>query len=217
MINQISDHPTQAATDAHASHRAPSAKLFLKYNDGLVLYPPCPVGLRRAIVTGTIRKPCAKAGCGQLTDDGARWCAKHAPVEGRRASRQMRRRRSGKPSLKWLHVAAWKGPNGRRAVQLMAEPLCAYCAREGRTRLASVADHVVPHREDWAAFWHGDLQSLCAPCHAGTKQREEQRGGGSISPAARPDTGGCMKNIRVGFLGGGSSQIAAHDTPKLAS
>lgn len=46
---------------------------------------------------------------------------------------------------------------------------------------ATVADHVVPHRGDVAAFWAGELQSLCTPCHSQAKQAEE-RSGGSVTP-----------------------------------
>jgi len=45
--------------------------------------------------------------------------------------------------------------------------------RTGVYVVATVADHVRPHRGDPVAFWGGDLQSLCAPCHDGDKQREE--------------------------------------------
>lgn len=43
----------------------------------------------------------------------------------------------------------------------------------GYVREATVADHVKPHRFDPVEFWHGELQSLCAPCHDTHKQREE--------------------------------------------
>ncbi|MBY6113306.1 HNH endonuclease [Mameliella alba] len=40
---------------------------------------------------------------------------------------------------------------------------------------ATIADHVVPHREDHGAFWYGPLQSLCKHCHDSKKQRAERR------------------------------------------
>jgi len=36
-----------------------------------------------------------------------------------------------------------------------------------------LADHIEPHREDWAWCWCEELQSLYWHCHSGTKQREE--------------------------------------------
>ena len=67
---------------------------------------------------------------------------------------------------------AWRT---RRAELLMVEPLCRYCARQGRVTAATVADHVVPHRGDLDLFG-GELQPLCAACHSSAKQREENGG-----------------------------------------
>ncbi len=88
-----------------------------------------------------------------------------------------------------LNPSSWRGPEAssakrgydyawqkRRAAQLAAEPLCAYCRAEGRTTAATVADHITPHRGDPQLF-RGPLQSLCATCHSGRKQREEREPG----------------------------------------
>lgn len=76
--------------------------------------------------------------------------------------------------------ARWRGPNGRRAQQLAAEPLCRMCAKAGRVTAATVADHIIPHRGDETLFFEGELQSLCdAPpwrCHSSRKQRIEALG-----------------------------------------
>jgi 5-methylcytosine-specific restriction enzyme A len=40
---------------------------------------------------------------------------------------------------------------------------------------ATVADHVVDHKGNAIAFWQGALQSLCASCHSGLKQRETRQ------------------------------------------
>jgi len=64
----------------------------------------------------------------------------------------------------------------RRAHQLRAEPLCAFCTRLGRTVPATVADHVEPHRGDLDLFWNGALQSLCKFCHDSVKKRAEDSG-----------------------------------------
>jgi 5-methylcytosine-specific restriction endonuclease McrA len=50
----------------------------------------------------------------------------------------------------------------------------------GITTLAEVVDHIVPVREaPDRAFDQTNLQSMCAACHNGAKQREE-RGGEEI-------------------------------------
>jgi 5-methylcytosine-specific restriction protein A len=77
---------------------------------------------------------------------------------------------------RWYHLARWKGPRGRRAVQLQAEPLCRFCEAAGDVVAATVADHIQPHRGDAELFWNGELQSLCGPCHSQAKQMIEARG-----------------------------------------
>ena len=73
----------------------------------------------------------------------------------------------------WYKRACWLK---RRAYQLRLEPLCAFCLQDGKAVLATVADHVTPHRGDLNAFVLGKLQSLCAPCHDRRKARVERIG-----------------------------------------
>lgn len=63
-----------------------------------------------------------------------------------------------------------------REQQLHAEPLCRICEAADRLTAATVCDHVTPHRGDVDAFWAGPFQSLCEPCHASVKHREERGG-----------------------------------------
>lgn len=84
-----------------------------------------------------------------------------------------RERYAVKASRKWYNTTAWRV---KRRRQLNAEPLCAMCEAKGMVVEASVADHVVPHREDRERFWHGKLQSLCASCHSSAKQADEKAG-----------------------------------------
>lgn len=77
------------------------------------------------------------------------------------------------PHKRLYDSKAWKD---RRRAQLDAFPLCAFCLALGKTRAATVADHVRPHRGDLGEFFHGPLQSLCATCHSGAKQAEENSG-----------------------------------------
>lgn len=86
-----------------------------------------------------------------------------------------RHRAALKMSRKWYASARWKA---LRALQLAREPLCRFhWQASGVTVVATVADHVVPHREDARLFWEGELQSLCATCHSSTKQRQERLSG----------------------------------------
>lgn len=71
----------------------------------------------------------------------------------------------------WYGTARWQR---RRADQLAAYPLCRMCQDAGRVTVATVADHITPHRGDPVAFWTGPLQSLCKPHHDRDKQIEER-------------------------------------------
>lgn len=53
-----------------------------------------------------------------------------------------------------------------RAQWLADHPLCDDCERQGRTTVATVVDHRVPHRGDRVLFWdRANWQSLCMRCH----------------------------------------------------
>ena len=69
-----------------------------------------------------------------------------------------------------------------RRHQLQAHPLCKHCAERALVTVATVVDHVVPHKGDINKFWLGELQSLCDGCHKSTKHFQELRG-------YRPDIG----------------------------
>ena len=64
----------------------------------------------------------------------------------------------------------------RRTAPLRAQPLCVMCKASGFIRLATVADHIVPHRGNPNLFWYGKLQSLCMTCHNNVKQQIETLG-----------------------------------------
>lgn len=60
---------------------------------------------------------------------------------------------------------------------LAKHPLCAMCERAGHIAIATVVDHIKPHKGDSALFWDSaNWQPLCKPHHDSTKQRIEARG-----------------------------------------
>ncbi|MCU7917087.1 MAG: HNH endonuclease [Candidatus Thiodiazotropha sp. (ex Epidulcina cf. delphinae)] len=64
-----------------------------------------------------------------------------------------------------------------REAFLAKYPLCAEHARLGQTVVATVVDHVEPHRGCMKLFWDRDnWQSLCKQCHDVHKQRFEKSG-----------------------------------------
>ena len=71
---------------------------------------------------------------------------------------------------RWYNRKRWR----RRVThQLRQEPFCAYCAREGVYEVATIVDHVIPHRGNEHLFWFGTVQSLCKRCHDSVKKTEE--------------------------------------------
>lgn len=75
-------------------------------------------------------------------------------------------------------TTAERGYGGRwqreRLAFLAKHPLCIYCAKRGLIELASVVDHIEPHRGDEKLFWNrSNWQALCAACHDTHKRREE--------------------------------------------
>lgn len=127
------------------------------------------------------KKPCAHPGCFRLIEVGTGYCDAHARSEKQdRDKPSENKRRTDRPSRKWYNSKGWRGKTGRRLQQLKAEPLCRLCPDHSK-QLATIADHVVPHRDDYGLFWFGALQSLCKSCHDIKKQRAERRetqGGG---------------------------------------
>lgn len=97
----------------------------------------------------------------------------HRPSAERRRERDAERR-SLKPWRSWYGLAVWKAIRER---QLDAEPLCRRCKAKGFDVLATVVNHVIPHRGDWERFISGPFESLCKPCHDGEVQAEEKAAG----------------------------------------
>ena len=60
---------------------------------------------------------------------------------------------------------------------LARNPYCAMCREVGRTQLAQVVDHRVPHRGDETLFWDQENWSaLCKSCHDGPKASFDRSG-----------------------------------------
>ena len=68
----------------------------------------------------------------------------------------------------WYNRANWRK---RQQHQLRVPEMC---LRERRLTPATCADHIEPHRGDYAKFRLGKL--LCASCHSSTKAMVEKRG-----------------------------------------
>ena len=105
-------------------------------------------------------KPCRHAGCPELTRDG--WCEKHRPTHKRRVSADYHG---------WYAMPIWQRLRGE---QLLREPFCRECARQGTRTRATVVDHITPHRGRWELFTdRTNFQSLCKYHHDQKTAREQ--------------------------------------------
>ncbi len=87
-------------------------------------------------------------------------------------SRERDKVRNQRPWRRWYHTAPWKAL--RWAVLVRDGFTCQRCGLIEARPSKLVADHKRPHRGDAALFWdEANLQTLCATCHSGAKQREE--------------------------------------------
>ena len=111
-------------------------------------------------------RPCRHPGCPTLTRDG--WCPRHKPKKQRRLSAEYHG---------WYLLPIWT--DDLRPAQLLREPFCRECARQGIRTRATVVDHVRPFRGDWALFIDpANHQSLCKRHHdqkTAREQAEERR------------------------------------------
>lgn len=76
----------------------------------------------------------------------------------------------------WRKLYNSKRWKRRRLDQLQTEPLCRMHKSQGHSVLATVADHVIPHRGNETLFYEGQLQSLCKTCHDRHKKKQEMTG-----------------------------------------
>src|SRR5690625_4181694 len=82
--------------------------------------------------------------------------------------------RKGKTTAQRGYGGKWQQA---RKGYLRKYPLCRMCEEKGYTVIASVVDHVIPHRGDMRIFWDSDnWQPLCVQCHNSDKARQEGRG-----------------------------------------
>lgn len=103
-------------------------------------------------------RPCRHTGCPNLTKYGTTYCEEHQPmypnsmIDGKRPS-----------SYRMGYDNKWKK---RRLIFLRKNPLCESCRENGRYTMATVVDHIRPHKGNKELFWdESNWQALCKPCH----------------------------------------------------
>lgn len=107
-------------------------------------------------------KVCTYTGCNTLVRNGSGRCSKH-------------------PAKPWVHSTdAPKRMSGRhlqnaRERLFRANPLCVECAAQGKVKLATQRDHVVPLAEGGVDD-DSNVQGLCVACHKLKSDAEMRRG-----------------------------------------
>ena len=83
------------------------------------------------------------------------------------------RRRKWRNAREERNTARYRGWRTRF---LIANPLCAECARQGRTVEALEMDHIVPVFRASDRFWdETNVQGLCYNCHMSKTAKENRR------------------------------------------
>ena len=107
-------------------------------------------------------RPCRHPGCVALTREG--WCPAHKPKPAAR--------RESAAWHNWYNLSIWT--DQLRPAQLLREPFCRECARQGWRVRATDVDHVQDHKGNWALFIDkSNLESLCHSCHSRKTMREQ--------------------------------------------
>ena len=113
-------------------------------------------------------KPCNHPGCGLLVRDGTARCPKHKKLEAKAHDTRRGSAHERGYSVAWQRA---------RAGFLKSHPLCKTHAESGELVVATVVDHIKPHKGDKDLFWdHANWQSLCKPCH--DRKTATEDGGG---------------------------------------
>jgi 5-methylcytosine-specific restriction protein A len=120
--------------------------------------------------------PCGAQGCGELTH--SRRCPKHDKQERHELAVRRGSPRDRGYTGKWDKAA-------KRFLQ--ENPLCAECARQGRTTMADLVDHIVPAKGDQKLFWDSEnWQALCSACHNRKTNSRDGGFGNRIIPRRNP-------------------------------
>lgn len=116
-----------------------------------------------------IVKACAWPGCRRFAALGDKYCkpckgiALKKIAERDRAPQSKGRYDDRKSAAKRGYGRRWRKA---RAAHLAANPLCTHCSTNDVPVVATVVDHVVPHRGDRDLFWRSsNWQGLCKTCH----------------------------------------------------
>ena len=97
--------------------------------------------------------PCKHPGCAALIPHGQMYCEEHKPLHTKDRAHAAERG----------YGAKWQR---ERRKFLESNPFCVKCYEEGHITMATVVDHIIPHRGDQKLFWdRSNWQPLCEHHH----------------------------------------------------
>ena len=99
------------------------------------------------------------------------------------------KQQSGQDHDRWRGSARSRGYDSRwdkaRLGHLRAHPLCVCCAAHGIVEVATVVDHIEPHKGDMVKFWNSAMwQGLCEWCDKVLKRPVENAWLAGRAPAS---------------------------------
>lgn len=105
------------------------------------------------------KKPCSQPGCSALTRE--RFCDNHKKRDDLKRGTASERG----------YDARWRKA---RKHFLTLNPLCVHCSKDGKIAVATVVDHIKPHKGNRIMFWDRfNWQALCASCHSKKTAKED--------------------------------------------
>lgn len=117
------------------------------------------------------QRSCKAPGCPNLTDHRSGYCNIHL----KEVRKQYDDRRPS--SSERGYDARWRKA---RVIYLRKHPLCAECEKQGKVVVATIVDHIQPHKGNQELFWNeANWEALCADCHNKKSSWEDGRQFGS--------------------------------------
>lgn len=103
--------------------------------------------------TTMFKRPCKAPMCSQFSEVGSQYCSKHKLLVNQERPNSYQRG----------YNSRWRK---ERKLFIERNPMCKICLEDGRVTMATVVDHIKPHKGDQRLFWdQNNWQALCETCH----------------------------------------------------
>lgn len=114
------------------------------------------------------KRPCSYPSCPRLID--GQYCDEHKKLTDKLYNRYGR----DEFTKSFYNTPQWRFARKR---QLIENPLCAECLKEGKPIKAKIVDHIIPVKQGGDKYAPSNLQSLCWSCHSRKSAKEGSRWG----------------------------------------